>query len=183
ALACASSIDSVEALAPAAHARATMIIKSATRCFIFVSPLQRFRADFTGANAHDLLEIEDEDLSVADLSRVGGLLDGLDGALEEVVADGGLDLHLRQEVDDVLGAAIELGVALLAAEALHFRDGDALHADAGEGLAHLVELERLDDGGDQFHGVLMVGYSKDQKVFCTNATTCVSAIFLPSGFV
>jgi hypothetical protein len=26
------------------------------------------------------------------------------------------------------------------------------HAHAGEGFAHLVELERFDDGGNEFHG-------------------------------
>src|SRR5690348_17828036 len=31
-----------------------------------------------------------------------------------------LDLHLGQEIDHIFGAAVKLGVALLAAEALHF---------------------------------------------------------------
>jgi len=34
-----------------------------------------------------------------------------------------LDLHLWQEVDDIFGAAVELCVALLAAEAFDFYDG------------------------------------------------------------
>jgi len=42
-------------------------------------------------------------------------------------------------------------VALLPSEALDFGDGDALHADGGKGLAHLVKLERLDNCGYQFH--------------------------------
>jgi hypothetical protein len=37
-------------------------------------------------------------------------------------------------------------LAFLATEALDFGDGDALHAHAGERFAHLVQLERLDDG-------------------------------------
>jgi hypothetical protein len=41
----------------------------------------------------------------------------------------------------------------LPAEALDFGDGDSLHADRRKGLADLVELERLDDGGYEFHGV------------------------------
>src|SRR2546427_12730280 len=45
---------------------------------------------------------------------------------------------------------------LLAAEALDFGHGDALHADVGERLAHLVELEGLDDGGHQFHDALLL---------------------------
>ena len=69
-----------------------------------------------------------------------------------VVGDGRLDLHLGQEVDDVLGAAVQLGVALLAAEALDLGHRDALHADGRERLAHFVELERFDDGCDQLHG-------------------------------
>ena len=82
---------------------------------------------------------------------------GFDHAVEQVVLDRGLDLHLRQEIDDVFGAAVELGVALLPAEALDFGDGDALHADRRQGFADLVELERLDDCGDEFHGFLVSG--------------------------
>ncbi|CAM2160993.1 hypothetical protein PT2222_90210 [Paraburkholderia tropica] len=43
-------------------------------------------------------------------------------------------------------------MALLAAEALHFGDGQAREAHFGERLAHFVELERFDDGGNAFHG-------------------------------
>ena len=68
------------------------------------------------------------------------------------VGDDQLDLDLRQEVDDVLGAAIELGVALLAAEALDLGDGEPGDADLGQRLADFVELERLDDGFDLLHG-------------------------------
>ena len=42
-----------------------------------------------------------------------------------------LDLHLGQEVDRVLRAAVELGVALLAPEAPHLGDRHADHADLG----------------------------------------------------
>ena len=69
-----------------------------------------------------------------------------------LVGDHHLDLHLGQEVDDVLGAAIELGVALLAAEALDLGDGEAGDADLGQRFAHFVELERLDDRFDLLHG-------------------------------
>ena len=62
-----------------------------------------------------------------------------------------LDLHLRQEVDDIFGAAVELGMALLAPEALGLDDGDALEPDLLQRLLHLIELERLDDGLDFLH--------------------------------
>ena len=77
--------------------------------------------------------------------------DGLERAVELVVGDHHLDLDLGQEVHDVLGAAVELGLALLAAVALGLDDGHALDAQLLQGLLHLVQLERLDDGFDLFH--------------------------------
>ena len=74
-----------------------------------------------------------EDLAVADLAGARGLHDRLDRALDQRVGHDHLDLDLRQEVDDVLGAAIELGVALLAAETLDFGDGEP--GDAGSDSA------------------------------------------------
>ena len=44
--------------------------------------------------------------------------------------DGDLDLQLRQEAHGVFGAAVDLRVALLAAVALDFGDGQTLHAEA-----------------------------------------------------
>ena len=51
--------------------------------------------------------------------------DGVDDALDVVVVDEDLDPHLRHEVDGVLRAPVDLGVAALAAEALHLGDGHA----------------------------------------------------------
>ena len=65
--------------------------------------------------------------------------------------DRGFHFYFGQEVDDVFGAAIQLRVAFLAAEAFDFGDGDAGDAGLREGLAYFVELEAADDGGDQFH--------------------------------
>src|SRR5579862_3027031 len=44
-------------------------------------------------------------------------------------------------------------MTLLAAEAFDLAHGEALHADAGERLFDLVELERFDDRYDHFHVV------------------------------
>src|SRR5437588_986610 len=93
----------------------------------------------------------DEDLAVADLAGTRGFDDGVDGRLDLVVGDDNLDLDLRQKVDDVLGAAIELGMPLLAPEPLDLGDGEAGHADLGQGLADLVELKRLHDCFDFLH--------------------------------
>ena len=69
--------------------------------------------------------------------------------------DHDLDLHLGQEIHDIFGAAVEFGMALLAAKALGFGDGDALDADFLQRLFHFIELERLDDGFDFFHAPLL----------------------------
>src|SRR5262249_7105979 len=69
-----------------------------------------------------------------------------------LVSDDDLELHLGKDVDQVLGAAIHLGVALLPSESLHLADREALHADARQALLHLVQLEGLDDRLDFFHG-------------------------------
>src|SRR5690606_23891931 len=104
-----------------------------------------------GADAHHAIDSGDEDLAVADLARLGRLQHRIDDLVDERIADRNLDTGLRHEVDHVLGAAIQLGVAALATEALHFRDGHARHTDLGQRGAHVVELERLDNRGDQFH--------------------------------
>jgi hypothetical protein len=48
-----------------------------------------------------------------------------------------LDFHLGQEVHGVFAAAVDLGVALLAAEALDLGDGHAFDPDLGERLPSL----------------------------------------------
>src|SRR5437016_435691 len=102
--------------------------KNAQSFFITFSS-ERSRIGFAGADADNLLKIEHEDLAVADLAGVRRFLDRLDRLLEHFRLDRRLDLHLGQEVDDVLRAAVELGMPFLPTEALHLRHGDALHAD------------------------------------------------------
>src|SRR5262249_41718006 len=113
---------------------------------------ERVRTRLAGADAQCRLHGRDEDLAVADLAGVRRLLDGLDGALDLAVVDHDLDLHLGQETHQVFGAAIDLGLALLATEPLDLAHRQAGHADARQGIAHLVEFERLDDGRHEFHG-------------------------------
>src|SRR5450830_1214436 len=88
----------------------------------------------------------------SDLTGPGGFFNGFDGLFDDGVVDGGLDLGLRQEVHHVLGATVQLRVPFLTPETFDFRDGDALHVDGRKRFTHFVELERLDDGGYQFHG-------------------------------
>src|SRR5215208_1758638 len=94
-----------------------------------MAPLNRIMAAVTGADPDRLLDIDHENLAVADTPGSGGILDRLDDVLDEAVLDHHLDLHLGQEVDHIFGAAVQLGMALLASETFDFRDGDPGNAD------------------------------------------------------
>src|SRR5207253_8196107 len=112
------------------------------------------RPALAGADADAILQGEDEDLAVPDATlRPGaaGLHDGVDGRLDEILVDGDLQLHLAQQVDRQLVAAVDLGVALLPAEALHVHDSHAEDRDLAQGLLDGFELGRLNDGEDEFH--------------------------------
>jgi len=74
--------------------------------------------------------------------------------LTMVVGHDDFEFHLGQEIDDIFGAAIEFGMALLPAEALGLGDGDAGNADFVQRLLHLVQLEGLDDRFDLFHSII-----------------------------
>jgi hypothetical protein len=55
----------------------------------------------------------------------------------------------------MFGTAICFGLALLTAETAHFGHGHALHAGLHQGLAHVLQPERLDDGRDELHAVFL----------------------------
>src|SRR6478752_1479636 len=111
----------------------------------------RVCAGLAGADADRPLDGRYKNLAIADPARLGGLDDRFDGAVHHVVSQYDLDLHLRQEIDHVLGPAIELGMPLLAAEALGFEDCDTLKPHLLKRLLHLVQLEGLDDRFDLLH--------------------------------
>src|ERR1700730_3287301 len=113
---------------------------------------ERGGVGFAGADADGLVETQHEDLAVADLSGFGGGRDGLD----DLVGLGGcnrhLDLEFRQEAHRVFGAAVRFRVALWTSGTPGLGDGHSVHANLSQSVADLVELERLDDGHDDFHG-------------------------------
>src|SRR2546423_3088240 len=107
------------------------------------------------ANAEHIVDRLDPDLAVADLAGTSGLDDPLDDASCLPVLHERLELHLGNEVDRVLRAAVNLGVAALATESLHLGDRDAMDAELLKCGFHVVELERLDDGYDELHRSLL----------------------------
>src|SRR4029079_16012420 len=100
------------------------------------------------SNPDGFFDIRDEDFSVTDAPSLGGSADRLDCFFQPLLTQHNLDFHLGEKIYDVFGAAIELGVSFLAAEALGLGHRDALQADLLQGLFHLVEFERLDNGLD-----------------------------------
>src|SRR5262249_8163495 len=113
--------------------------------------LDRCFSSFTRADAHGLFDGTDEDLPVPNSSRLCALFDGVEHVVHELVRDDDLDLYLWHEVDDVRGPPVDLFLTAGSPEAFHLGDGHALHAHLAEGVLHLVEFERLDDGLDLLH--------------------------------
>src|SRR3954467_14973339 len=93
------------------------------------SGLDRVRPGLAGADADRFLDGRYKNLAIADAAGLGRLADRLDRALDHVVEKDDLQLHLRQEIDDVFGPAVKLGMALLASETLRLDHGDALKPD------------------------------------------------------
>src|SRR5205085_3330302 len=89
----------------------------------------RVAAALAGPDAQCFLDREDEDLAIADLVGLGGLLDRFDRARHQRIVEDDFDLHFGQKIDDVLGAAIDFGVALLPPKAPDLADGHAGDAD------------------------------------------------------
>src|SRR5215471_1319536 len=113
---------------------------------------ERRLSGFAGADADSLVEADDKDLAVADLAGLRGRGDRLDDLVGLVGGNRHFDLQLGQEAHGVLGAAVDFRVALLTSVTLDFGDGHPVHAYRSQSVADLVELERLDDGHDDFHG-------------------------------
>src|SRR6478735_6423455 len=74
-----------------------------------------------GAQPDDLVDGEDPELAVADLAGHRPVPDRLDHVVHQCVVDHHLDAQLGQQVDAVLGAAVDLGVPALATGARHLR--------------------------------------------------------------
>src|ERR1700722_15099891 len=129
--------------------------------------LERGVVGLAGTDADDALDVGDEDLAVAPLAGLGRFDDGLDHLVHQIAAHRDLDAGLGHEVDHVLGAAVELGVSALAPEALDLRDRHARDTDVRERGTPVVELEGLNDRGDQFHEASPWDSDSRREGFCS----------------
>src|SRR5260221_715328 len=99
-----------------------------------------------------MVEVDDEDLAVADLAGFGSRGDSVDGLVDLVRGDSDLDLDLGQEAHGIFGAAIDFGMTLLSAISFDFRHRETMNANGGQGVTDFFELEWLDDRHNNFHG-------------------------------
>src|SRR3954454_13035053 len=114
-------------------------------------PSESVVSPFAGTHPDGRLDGDGPDLSVADAAGAGCLDDDVDDVGGVRVADQDLEPDLRYEVHLVLRAAVHLDVATLASVALDLGEGQTGDPEGLERRLHLVELEGLDDCGDQPH--------------------------------
>src|ERR1700677_2896634 len=141
------------AYASGAHKADISRNKPIRRLIIPSLPLNCTRVPLAGPDPHDLRQCEHKDFSVAHLSRVRRLLDRLYQRLQHGIGYRDFYFCLRNELDDVFGAAVDLRMTTLPSESSHLGHGDPLHADVADGLAHLVQLEGVGEGGHDVHGM------------------------------
>src|SRR5205823_5664382 len=104
----------------------------------YLIALQRRLAPLASADADHLVDGGHEDLPVPDPPCLGGTLDRLQSLWHHLVGEHHLDLHLGQEIDHVLRAPIQLGVAFLTSEPLDLGDGKPEDAHVRQRLLHFV---------------------------------------------
>src|SRR5689334_619738 len=98
-----------------------------------------------------MVEIDDEDLAVADLAGFCRGGDGIDGLVDLLGGDREFDLDLGQETEGVFGAAIGFRMNLLPGVSFGFRNREIVDVNGGQGVPDLYELEWLVDGYNDFH--------------------------------
>src|SRR5690606_17589803 len=121
--------------------------------------LQRLRPALARADPDHRVHRNGPHLAVTDLAGLRGLDDDVDHVLGVVLLGEDLQAHLRHQVDLVLRAAVDLGVAALAAVAAGLADRHALDAELLQGRFDVIELERLDDRGDESHASTFLAFS------------------------
>src|SRR5579859_1606153 len=104
------------------------------------------------ADANRMVEVDDEDLAVADLAGFRRRGDGVDGLVDLFGSDGDFDLDLGQETHRVFSTPVDFRMAFLPAISLDFRHRETVNANGGQGVTDFFELEWLDDRHNNFHG-------------------------------
>ena len=118
---------------------------------------------------------DDEHLAVAHLAGARGAGDGPEGG-SNVVRHRRLDLELGQEVDDVLGAAVQPVWPFCRPKPLTSVTVSPVTPPFAERFAHLVELERPDDGDDQSCSAPVAGGGRSRTISRAHQHGVVEAV-------
>src|SRR5580692_3321839 len=111
----------------------------------------RVRSALSRAYPDHRLDGHRPDLAVADAPGLRGLDHHADQIVGVLVLAEDLDADLRHQVYLVFGAAVDLRVPSLPAVPAGLGDRQAADPERLQGGLDVVELEWLDDGGDQLH--------------------------------
>jgi len=91
------------------------------------------------ADANRMVEVDDEDLAVADLAGFGCSGDGFDGLVDLIRGDSDLDLDLGQKAHRVFSTAIDFRMTFLSAISLDFRYRQTMNANGGQGVTDFFD--------------------------------------------
>src|SRR5689334_14706348 len=105
----------------------------------------------SGTHSDHRLDRDRPDLAVADPPGLRRLDHHADQVVGVLVLAEDLDAHLRHQVDLVLSPAVHLRVPALPAVSACFGDRQAVDAERLQRGLDVVQLERLDDSGDELH--------------------------------
>jgi hypothetical protein len=101
--------------------------------------LQGRIAPLVVSDADGVVNVRQENLSVANLPRLRRFKNGLNGLFGEVVRDYDLNFDLGKQINLILISTVKLGVSLLPAVPAHFEDCHAFHADIMEGILDRIK--------------------------------------------
>src|SRR5947199_8968119 len=82
-----------------------------------------YAAFFAGSDANAVIHREDEDFAVANLARIGGFADGLDGGSHKLLVHGNFQFYFLNQANRYLSAPELLGVTSLRSAAVNVGDG------------------------------------------------------------
>ena len=110
--------------------------------------LKRVIPFFAGTNLHDIFNVVNEDLAVADVTGIEYCLRGVDDLLNRDLRDDNVDLNFREERSFDGDAAVVFEFTLLYAAAEDVRDGHAGDADVHHRGFEGFEFDFLADDFD-----------------------------------
>jgi hypothetical protein len=122
--------------------------------------LDRGLTPFFGPNSNCLFDRHYKNLAVTDFPSPGRLDDGFDDFSHSIVTHDEFKFYLGSKIDCVFVTAIGFRMALLASEALDFAEGHSCDPDLCQGLLHILNLKRFNDGLNFLHDQARLRYSE-----------------------